>query len=392
MLNFEQYVLKKSPKIAVIHDWLVTYGGAERVLSQILECYPQAELFCTIEGLPDSIRNKYPGKITTTFIQNLPFSKKLYWYYSPLMPVAIEQLDLFEYDIILSCCHGFAKGVICHPHQLHVSYIHSPARFIWDLQFDYFKNFSFKNGLKRKLASYAFHRMRIWDVRTSNSVDTMIANSKFVRRRILKCYRRDSEMIYPGIDTTRFAFCDNKQDYFLAGSFMNPFKRLDLIVNAFNRTPEHKLLLFGSGPQEKYLKKIAGRNIIFLGKVPDETLVSLMQKAKAFVFAATEDFGMIMAEAQSCGTPVIAYNRGGASEIVINIDYKSKKPTGILYNQLSVGSLLDAIGQFEMCSKEIIPSNCRDNALRFDVSNFKKKYTDIVGNEWEKWLFRLEED
>lgn len=378
--------LLNQPKIAIVHDWLVTFGGAENVLLQLLDCFPQADLYCIVERLPEQIRIKFPDRIQSTFIQKLPFATKLYWYYSPLMPLAIEQLDLSAYDLVLSSSHCFAKGVIVHPHQLHISYIHSPARFAWDLQFDYFRNFSFEKGLKRILASLMFFSIRNWDARSSNGVDLMIANSRFIQKRILKCYRRSSELLYPGIDTDRFVPIDApKETYYLAGSFMNPFKKLDLIVETFTKLPHKTLFLFGSGPQEKYLKKIAGPNIHFLGRVSDDKLVTLLQQAKAFIFAATEDFGMIMAEAQACGTPVIAYQKGGASEIVICAKRNKTNPTGILFERLSTENLSEAIQDFEKNTTVISTESCRTNALRFNSKHFKDSYKKMVAKEWENW-------
>lgn len=377
--------LKKNPKIAIVHDWLVMLGGADRVLLQIIACYPQADLFCLVEGLPPDIRAKFPSNIKTTFIQKLPRSKKWYWYYAPFMPMAIEQLDLTEYDLVLSCSHAFAKGVIIHPNQLHIAYIHSPMRFVYDLQFDYYQNFSFEKGLKRCLASFIFHQLRIWDARTIHGVDHLIANSNFVRRRIVKCYRRASELIYPGIETGRFKLSVHKQSYYLAGSFMTPFKRLDLIIESFNKMPDKKLLLFGAGPQQKKLKKMAASHIIFLDIVSDNELVTLLQNARAFIFAATEDFGMLMAEAQACGTPVIAYGKGGSTEIIQDIAV-SPEPTGVLFHELSAESIQQAVLLFENSTGCISPLNCRKNALRFDVANFKQQYIETVQKHWDQWL------
>lgn len=376
--------LSNNPKIAIIHDWLVTFGGAENLLLQMIECFPDADLFCTVENLPKEIRVKFPKEIRTTFIQKLPFSSKFYWYYSPLMPIAIEQLDLSCYDLVISSSHAFAKGIIAHPNQLHISYVHSSPRFAWDLQFDYYRNFGFNSGVKKILAAIMFHKIRNWDSRTTNGVDILIANSKFVQRRIQKCYRRNSELIYPGINTDFFTTTENpKEDFYLAGSFMNPFKKLDLIIETFTQKfPDKKLLIFGNGPQEKYLRKIAGKNIVFKGRVSNNELKELFQQAKAYIFAATEDFGMIMAESQSSGSPVIAYKKGGASEIVIE---KCEYPTGILFDELSIDSLSEAINNFEENTFKYKSFNCRNNALRFSTDHFKATFYEKIRTEWEKW-------
>src|SRR5882757_1506175 len=297
----------RPPKIAITHDWLTVYGGAERVLEKIADCFPSADLYTSLDFLGDHPLKKKFASITTSFIQRLPRAESSYWYYAPLMPIAFEQFDLSIYDIIVSSSHAFAKGVIVHPHQLHVCYLHSAPRFIWDLQSDYFQTFGFQRGFKRVVASGLFHYLRHCDRGAVNGVDHLVSNSRFARDRALKCYRRNSSIIHPCVDIEDFTLGGPSGDYYLAGSFMNPFKRLDLVVSAFATMPSRKLLVFGDGPQRAHLERIASPNVTFVGTVLKDRLIELMQRARAYIFAAAEDFGIVMAEAQSAGAPVIAY-------------------------------------------------------------------------------------
>lgn len=372
------------PRIAIVHDWLVTFGGAERLLVELLKCFPQAQLFATIEFLNPVHRALLGSRdIHTTFVQRLPFARKYYWYYAVLMPLAVEQLNLEEYDIIISSSHAFAKGVLIHPHQVHVSYIHSPPRFIWDMQFAYYEQFGFQRGVKRILAASAFHYLRQWDIRTVNSVDILVANSEFVRRRIMKCYRRTAVTVYPPIDTERFTLCEDKSDYFIACSFMNPFKRLDLVVEAFGGMRDKQLVVVGSGPQLARLKSLATPNVTFAGWLPDDLLIQKLQRAKALIFPAVEDFEMIMAEAQACGTPVIAYGQGGATEIVRPPDFPA--PTGLLFREPTPVAIRDAIRLFEDRLSEFVPADCRKNAMRFSLDQFRARILDIVASTWKRF-------
>lgn len=370
-----------TPKIAVIHDWLVTSGGAERVLESILSCFPEADLYVLIDFLPEQHRQFLQGKIVkTSFIQRLPFAKSKYWNYLPLMPLAVEQFDLSGYDIIISSSHVVAKGVIVEPDQLHISYIHSPIRFAWDLQSYYLTAFGYQKGLKSLLARLLFHYLRIWDSRTANSIDVLIANSHFIARRIVKAYRREATVIYPPVNIDIFNFQGEKQDFYLVASFMNPFKKIDLIVEAFASLPNQQLVVIGDGPDFHKIQSKAGTNVTFLGYQPIEQLIEYMQKAKAFIFAAPEDFGIIMVEAQACGTPVIAYGKGGAVEIVRDLDRKN--PTGVLFSQQTVASLVQAVEKFEIEGDRISPKDCRENALRFAPTHFRDALKSCVRESW----------
>lgn len=367
-------------KIAIVCDWLVTYAGAEKVLEQILNVFPEADLFAVVDFLPegqrDFIKNK---KVTTTFIQNLPKARKKYRNYLPFMPIAIEQLDLSGYDVVISSSHCVAKGVLTGPDQIHISYVHSPIRYAWDLQHQYLMEAGLTHGLKSKIARLIMHYMRIWDTRTSNGVDYFIANSHFIARRIWKCYRREAEVIYPPVDVDKFTFCDKKEDFYLTASRMVPYKKMDLIVQAFSKMPDKQLIVIGQGPDFNKIKKLAGPNVKLMGYQPDSVLQDYMQRAKAFIFAAEEDFGITPVEAQACGTPVIAYGKGGSLETVRGYGEK-EKPTGIFFSDQKVQDLMDAVVSFEKISPDIMAKDCRRNAERFSNLVFRTRFSDFVND------------
>lgn len=367
-------------KIAIVCDWLVTYAGAEKVLEQMLNVFPEADLFAVVDFLPegqrDFIKNK---KVTTTFIQNLPRARKKYRNYLPFMPIAIEQLDLSGYDVVISSSHCVAKGVLTGPDQIHISYVHSPVRYAWDLQHQYLREAGLTHGLKSKIARLIMHYMRIWDTRTSNGVDYFIANSHFIARRIWKCYRREAEVIYPPVDIDKFTFCDKKEDFYLTASRMVPYKKMDLIVEAFSKMPDKQLIVIGQGPDFNKIKKLAGPNVKLMGYQPDSVLQDYMQRSKAFIFAAEEDFGITPVEAQACGTPVIAYGKGGSLETVRGYG-EMEKPTGIFFSNQKVQDLVDAVSSFEKISPDITAKDCRENAERFAISVFRKRFSDFVND------------
>lgn len=367
-------------KIAIVCDWLVTYAGAEKVLEQMLNVFPEADLFAVVDFLPegqrDFIKNK---KVTTTFIQNLPRARKKYRNYLPFMPIAIEQLDLSGYDVVISSSHCVAKGVLTGPDQIHISYVHSPVRYAWDLQHQYLREAGLTHGLKSKIARLIMHYMRIWDTRTSNGVDYFIANSHFIARRIWKCYRREAEVIYPPVDVDKFTFCDKKEDFYLNASRMVPYKKMDLIVEAFSKMPDKQLIVIGQGPDFNKIKKLAGPNVKLMGYQPDSVLQDYMQRAKAFIFAAEEDFGITPVEAQACGTPVIAYGKGGSLETVRGYG-EMEKPTGIFFSNQKVQDLVDAVSSFEEISQDITAKDCRENAEKFAISVFRKRFSDFVND------------
>lgn len=376
-------------KIAIIHDWLVTYAGAERVLEQMLNVFPCADLFSIVDFLPDVHRVYIHNKpVKTSFIQKLPFAKTKYRHYLPLMPLAIEQLDLSSYDIIISSSHAVAKGVLTGPDQLHICYCYSPIRYAWDLHHQYLKESGFTKGLKSWLVKIILHYIRIWDYRTASGVDKFIGISEFIARRINKTYGRASTVIYPPVDIERFTSCSKKEDFYLTASRMVPYKRIDLIVEAFSTLPDRKLFVIGEGPELAKIKAKAGSNIVFLGYQSFDVLKDYLQRARAFVFAAEEDFGIAPLEAQACGTPVIAYQKGGAVETIRGLE--SAAPTGIFFNEQSVQSLHSAIEKFEKNREKITSSNCRENAIRFKTDRFRQEFRHFVESEWDSFRERTQ--
>jgi len=361
-------------KVAIIHDWLVVNGGAEKVLEQIVSIYPQADIFTLVDFLPKNNRSWLDNnKITTSFIQGLPFSKSKYRNYFPLFPIAIEQFDLSAYNLIISSSYSVAKGVITGPDQKHISYCHSPARYAWDLQAQYLRESGIETGLKSILARYFLHKFRIWDVRTANGVDTFIANSEFIKKRIYKCYRREAVVIHPPVDINRFELSTVKEDFYLAASRLVPYKRIDLIVESFKTMPDKKLKVIGDGPEMAKIKTIAGnaKNIEILGHQTNEAMVEYMQKAKAFVFAAEEDFGIIPVEAQACGTPVIAFAKGGCLETVVD------GSSGLYFTEQTVSSIVDAIERFDNMP-QFSPEKVRESATRFAIDSFCRQLKTIA--------------
>lgn len=367
--------------VGIVADWLVTFAGAEKVIAEFINIYPESEIYSVVDFLSDDSRKLFNGKkSTTSFIQRLPFAKTKYQSYLPLMPLAIEQLDVIKHDIVLSSSHAVAKGVLTGPDQLHISYVHSPIRYAWDFQHQYLRESGLNKGLKGKLARWFLHKIRMWDYRTANGVDHFIANSQFIARRIKKVYGRDADVIYPPVDVERFTLQEEKEDFYFTASRMVPYKRIDLIVEAFSQMPDKKLIVIGDGSDMAKIKAKAGRNIEILGYQPDDVMQSHMQRAKAFVFAAEEDFGITPVEAQACGTPVIAFGKGGALETIR--PYGESHPTGIFFQEQSVASLLEAVQQFELVRESIDPNDCRDNALRFSAERFHRELDEYIKVKW----------
>ncbi len=370
-------------KIAVVHDWLTVYAGAEKVLEQIFNIWPEADLFAVVDFLPDDKRHFVKGKrATTTFLQRMPKARTQYRNYLPLMPVAIEQLDLSAYDVIVSSSHAVAKGVLTGPDQLHVSYVHSPIRYAWDLQHQYLQESGLVKGVKGALARAILHYIRLWDLRTANGVDVYAANSGFIARRIHKVYRRDSEVIYPPVDVARFTMQAKKEDFYFTASRMVPYKKIPLIVEAFAQMPDKRLIVIGEGPEFEKAKAVAGPNVSLLGYQSTEVLIDHMQRARGFVFAAEEDFGITPVEAQACGTPVIAYGKGGALETVI-ADGESR--TGMFFYQQSTDAICEAVRSFERLPQAISAQACRANAERFAPEVFRERLASLVNQAWEAY-------
>ncbi|WP_296653449.1 glycosyltransferase family 4 protein [Paraburkholderia sp.] len=366
--------LRRAPRVAIVHDWLVTYAGAERVLEQIIACFPEADLFAVVDFVDEKDRAFLHGKpVTTSFIQKLPFAREKYRTWLPLMPLAIEQLDVSAYDVVISSSHAVAKGVLTGPDQFHLSYVHSPIRYAWDLQHQYLNESNLTRGPKSALARLILHYIRNWDVRTANSVDQFVANSQFIARRIRKVYQREAQVVYPPVDIDSFELETQKEDFYLTASRLVPYKKIDLIVEAFARTPERRLVVIGDGPDMSKVRAKAAPNVEIMGYQSFAVLRERMQRAKAFVFAAEEDFGISVVEAQACGTPVIAYGKGGALETVRDIASDRVRPTGLFFAEQRAEAIIAAVDAFERDPGRFRAEDCRANAMRFSTAQFREQ-------------------
>lgn len=364
-------------KVALVHDWFCTYAGSERVVEQILQVFPHADVFAVADFLAASDRDFLGGRpVQTTFVQRLPFARRFLRAYLPLMPIAIEQLDMSGYDLVISSSHAVAKGVLTAPDQLHVSYVHSPIRYAWDLQHQYLREAGM-SGFGGVLARMILHYVRMWDVRTAAGVDVFLTNSAYIGRRVRKVYGRESTVVPPPVDIDGFSCRTEKEGYYLAAARMVPYKRMPLVVEAFSRMPERRLVVIGEGPDLKRCQRLATANIELLGHQPFAKLRDYMQQAKAFVFAAEEDFGITLVEAQACGTPVIAFGRGGARDIVRPLD-GTAKPTGVFFLEQTTEAIVEAVNRFERLRPPIQPAACRHNAERFSIQQFRRSLEEIV--------------
>lgn len=361
-------------KIAIVHDWMVTYAGSERCVESFTNIWPEADVYTLVNFLsPEEqnivLKNKAPY---TSFLQNWRIARKNHRKLLPLFPYAIEQFDLSKYDLIISSSHAVAKGVLTNSNQLHINYCYTPIRYAWDLTHQYLNESGLTRGLKATLAKLILHYIRMWDISASNRVDYYVAISDYIAGRIKKTYRRDAETIYPPVDTSKFPVQTKKENFYLAASRMVPYKRIDLIVEAFSLMPDKQLFVIGDGPDADKIKSKASPNVKFLGYQSTEILKEYLQKAKAFVFAADEDFGIMMIEALSCGTPVIALNKGGAGELITDNE------TGIHFDEQTSNSIKDAVERFETCQTTFNPVSLNEYAKKFDRKVFEEKIKSFV--------------
>ena len=362
-------------RVAVIHDWLTDWGGAEEVLKNILALFPGSDVFTIVHSMSaEKTRQLNAGIITTSFIDRLPFGRSKYRALLPLMPIAIEQFDLAEYDLVISSSHAVAKGVLLGPNQIHVSYIHTPARYAWDLQNQYLAQAGLSGTIRGFLPRIILHYMRNWDFASGSRPDCLIANSRFVSRRIMKCYRRPAEIVYPPVNTVQFSPSNvQREDFYFTASRMVPYKRIDLIVDAFRHMPDRRLLVAGEGPDFPKLSQGAPANVQFLGRVSNEDLVDKLRRCKAFLFAAEEDFGIAPVEAQACGAPVIAYGRGGAMETVLN------GITGLHFHRQVPEALVETIEVFEReWQGRMDASAIRQHAETFSTEVFRERFMKVI--------------
>ncbi|NCQ17401.1 MAG: glycosyl transferase family 1 [Ignavibacteria bacterium CG22_combo_CG10-13_8_21_14_all_37_15] len=366
-------------KTAVVHEWLVNYAGSERVVESFTNIWKDADIFTLVDFLNQQerdtiVKGKFPK---TSFIQKLPFAEKHHRSYLPFFPLAIEQFDLSSYEVILSSSHAVAKGVITSAQQLHISYCHTPMRYAWDFTHQYLKESNLQKGVKAAIVKMFLHYLRIWDYSTANRVDYFIANSKYIAKRIKKIYNKESEVIYPPVDTNLFPCETNKENYYVTASRFVPYKRIDLIVEAFAKMPDKKLLVIGEGPEKDKITAHAKKNIELLGYQDGEALKKYMQKAKAFVFAAEEDFGIVVIEALACGTPVIALAKGGTAETVVHLK------NGIHFKEQTVEEIMSAVNEFERNEQRFDSLAISNDAALYDRTIFEQKFSDFVTQKAE---------
>ena len=355
-------------KIAIVHEWLVNYAGSERVVESFTNIWPDAEIFTLVDFLNDEQRKIIlkDKQAKTSFIQKLPLARKKHRNYLPLFPKAIESFNLSDFNLIISSAHAVAKGIKKNKNQLHISYCHSPMRYVWDQGEHYLQ------GFKGTVAKAFIGYLRKWDLKSADAVDYFIANSNHIAGKIKKIYNREADVIYPPVDIDKCKFNSNKEDFYLTASRMVPYKRLDLVVEAFNQMPDKKLIVIGSGPEKEKLKNIAGKNVEILSHQPHEILIEYMRRSKAFIFAAEEDFGIIVVEAMACGTPVIAWNGGGVKESV------KDGVTGILFNKQNSDSIIAAIKEYEKRIDSFDSSLIRNHSEQFSRKNFEQNIKKFV--------------
>jgi len=355
-------------RVALIHYWLVTWRGGEKVLKAISDLYPEADIFSHV-CVPGLVRRELPGKtVKTTFIGRLPLARRYYQKYLPLMPLALEQLDLSKYDLVISNESGPAKGVIVGPRTLHLCYCLSPMRYLWDMYPDYYAG---AGRLTRALMPPLLHRLRIWDQVSAQRIDKYVAISNFVASRIAKYYRRDSTVIFPPVAVHDFEVSEHHEDFYLSVGQLVAYKRADLLVDAFNQLGR-RLIIIGEGELLAKLKKIAKPNISFLGSQPLSVIRDHYSRCKALVFPGVEDFGIVPVEAMASGKPVLALAAGGALDTVVDGE------SGILYPDQSAQGVIGAIRRFEGLQGQFNPKMIRAQAERFTLDRFNREFRSAV--------------
>ncbi len=361
-------------KIALVHDYLAQDGGAERVLQAFHEMWPEAPIFVLFHDR-EKIKGFDKAKIKESFIAKFPFAKKRYQWLLPLMPMATERHNLHEFDVVLSSTSAFAKGVLTRPETLHISYCHTPTRYLWTDTHEYIADLKYNSAVKALLPRI-IHHMRLWDKMSVDRVDHFIANSDTVRHRINKYYRRDSDIIYPPVDTHNFKVAEEVGNYFVTGGRLVPYKRTDLVIHVFNRLG-WPLKIFGDGPEFAELKAMAKDNIEFLGRISDEAKSDLLAKAKAFIHPQIEDLGITPIESMASGRPVIAYPVGGVTETVI------PNVTGLFFKDQTWESLLDTILDFDSLNWD--SQTIKKHAERFGSELFKDRVKKYVEDRYEEF-------
>jgi glycosyltransferase involved in cell wall biosynthesis len=376
--------MNKQPSVALVHDWLVTYGGAERVLENLLELFPGAPLYTLIYN-PRALRETslLESDIRTSWLNRWPGAHRAHRIYLPLMPLAVEQFDLREFDIVISLSSAVAHGVLVRPDQLHLNYILSPARFAWHLYNEYLEESPLARGLRAWLLRPALHYFRLWDYAASSRVDQFIAISEWVSKAVHRTYRRQAEVIYPPVDVGWFTPGDEREDYYITVARLVSNKRIDLIVRACLKLGR-RLVVVGEGPEMKRLKDMAGDSVELVGWQDDRTLRTLLRRAKAFIHAADEDFGIAMLEAQATGCPVIALGRGAALETIVD------GTTGIFFSEPGIEALTKALLDFEQHGREFQTSEIRSHSLRFNKIRFQNEFRECVDRAWASFQLNMQ--
>ncbi len=360
-------------KIALIHDYLAQDGGAERVLKAFHELWPEAPIFVLFHDRK-KLTDFNNASIQQSWISKMPFVSSHFQWYLPWMPQATEQYNLKNFDVVVSSSSAFAKGVIVQPGTLHISYCHTPARYLWTDPQEYVEELHYNRVVKSVLPRI-IHRLRLWDKISADRVDFFIANSKTVEQRIRKYYRRESSVIFPPVDTGSFAVSPHVENYFVAGGRLVPYKKLDIVVQAFNRL-KLPLKIFGTGPELRKLQKMSKDNIEFLGRVTEEEKKVLLQKAQAFIHPQLEDAGVTPLESLASGRPVIAYAQGGAMETITD------GLTGLFFKKQSWESLLHTLLSFK--EKQWDSNVIRENSIKYSTDNFKKSIKEFVEHRYEE--------
>jgi glycosyltransferase involved in cell wall biosynthesis len=364
-------------KVALVHDWLDTWRGGENVLAQLLRVYPHAELFALVDFLSDADRRGLNGRrARTTFLQRVPFASTRFRLLLPLFPRAIESLDVSAYDLVISSSHAVAKGVRTHRGQLHVCYCYTPMRYAWDLREQYLARAALDRGIRGLAARNVLSRLASWDRAASRRVDHFVAISRYIAARIESCYGRTSTVIYPPVESSVTAVPRKRTSWYVTVSQLVPYKRVDLIVDAFRAMPDRHLAVIGEGPERARIAAAVPANVRLLGHIPDDERDRWLATARAFIFAAEEDFGIAPVEAQAAGTPVIAYGAGGALETIRGLD--QPVPTGVFFAEQSAAAIRDAVRRFEQSESRILPDACRENAQRFGAGLFRRAFADFV--------------
>ena len=368
-------------RVAIVHDWLYTLGGAEKVLASMLRCFPGADLFCLFDFLSPSDRTRIGyQKSHVSFLQRVPGMRANHRRFLPVMPFAVEQFDLSGYDVVISSSYAVAKGILTGPDQFHVAYVHSPMRYAWDLQHQYLRESGLDRGVKGMLTRFLLHRIRIWDARTAHGPDEYVANSRFIARRIRKIYGRNAEVIHPPVRVPAVYVPSLVGRHFMTASRLVPYKNVRCIVEAFRHLPDEQLVVAGDGPEAAALKAVAGSNVRFAGFVPDADLRVMMAQSRAFLFAAEEDFGIVPVEAQGEGAPVIALGRGGVRETVRP---GGSAPTGLFFDSPDSEAVAGAVKRFIAEEHSFDRAACHHNALGFAEARFEESFRRFVVDRYQ---------